>query len=299
MPTRHSNSRYNDPPSPPPPPEEEEDDDAIPVIRVIAPKTLQEGYEFDVLVKGKPFTVRVPKGGVKEGQEFDVLYERRSPYDEEEKELQQQEAFRRGPIDTMPSSDVESQQDKQEDDNDNDEDDEPAIWYDESTGAPIGGWRNSLCSWCDVLTQSTFWMGLCCTPILIAQLITRLRLTWNGQPTTNPEEASLSFNRIVLSMMIVLAVWKVPLLGGMVLFGFWMLMVTYVGSSVRNYMRHKYKVPPTLPTQCGHRIDDGCCMLFCGCCSAIQMARHTHDDKEFPGHGCTTTGLGVDAPKIV
>jgi hypothetical protein len=45
-------------------------------------------------------------------------------------------------------------------------------------------------------------------------------------------------------------------------------------------------------------VEDGICMFLCGCCSAIQMARHTHDDKEYPGHGCTTTGLGVDAPEI-
>lgn len=55
---------------------QEAEDDAIPTIRVIAPARLQEGFTFEVLVDGEPFTVRVPKGGVKEGQEFEVLYDR-------------------------------------------------------------------------------------------------------------------------------------------------------------------------------------------------------------------------------
>jgi hypothetical protein len=29
------------------------------------------------------------------------------------------------------------------------------------------------------------------------------------------------------------------------------------------------------------------------------MTRHTHDDKEFPGYCCTTTGLEMNAPDIV
>ena len=36
-------------------------------------------------------------------------------------------------------------------------------------------------------------------------------------------------------------------------------------------------------------------LLACGCCSLIQMARHTHNDKEYPGYACTTTGLEVGA----
>ena len=182
-------------------------------------------------------------------------------------------------------------------------DDEVAIWYDENTGAPIGRWRTTLCSCCDVITQSTFWMSFCCTPVLIAQLVTRLGLTWNGLPSQSLEETSLSFNRIILSMMIALGIWKIPIIGGCVLFAYYVFIVVYVGSRVRSYIRQKYKIPYSLlPTFCaariGERCDDLCCMLWCGCCSSIQMARHTHDDKEYPGHGCTTTGLGYDAPRI-
>ena len=175
--------------------------------------------------------------------------------------------------------------------------DKAVIWYDDN-GTPIGGWRTRLCSCCDVLTQSTFWMGFCCTPILMAQLITRLRLTWNGREGSR-EETSLSYNRIVLGLVFTMTVLWVPIMGILCLVIFYLVVIVYIGSQVRGYMRQKYKIPSTLPTRCGDRVDDVCLMLCCGCCSSIQMARHTHDDKDYPGHGCTTTGLEVDAPEIV
>lgn len=171
------------------------------------------------------------------------------------------------------------------------------VWYDEN-GTPNGGWRTRLLSCCDVLTQSTFWMGLFCTPILMAQLITRLKLTWNGRQGP-PEESSLSYNRIVLGLVLTMGLLWVPALGSLCLFAYYLVVTVYVGSHVRGYMRQKYQVPSTLPTRCGDRVDDICMMLFCGCCSSIQMARHTHDDKDYPGHACTTTGLEFDAPEIV
>lgn len=290
-----------------PPPRQQD----VPTIRVIAPATLAEGYSFDVLVDNEAYTVEVPKGGVKEGQEFEVLYEphifganaRRRQYQDEEqtsspiKEYDEEDQTRIQEQSTMPVQTM--SEDHDDDKADDDKKSGQAIWYDEVTGAPIGRWRTKLCSCCDVLTQSTFWMGLCCAPILIAQLITRLGLTWNGQSGASDEEKSLSFNRLVLGTMLALAVWKIPLVGDLVLLMFYLFIVVHIGAQVRRYMRQKYKIPPTLPTRCGNRMEDGCCMLFCGCCSAIQMARHTHDDKEYPGHGCTTTGLGLEAPSIV
>lgn len=117
------------------------------------------------------------------------------------------------------------------------EDSSKAFWYDKA-GAPIGGWRTSLCSCCDVLTQSTFWMGLCCTPILMAQLITRLKLTWNGQAEAHPEENALSYNRIVVSLlMVTMTLWKIPFVGGLPLLVFYIVVVVYFGSHVRAHMR--------------------------------------------------------------
>lgn len=267
------------------------------LIRVIAPATLAEGYTFDVLVDGRPYTVEVPPGGVKKDQEFDVPYEPHLngglDYEDETK-LYDDGATRlrdepTAPVQTMSEEEEEGQSKEKEEEN---------TWYDEATGAPIGRWRTTLCSCCDVVTQSTFWMGLCCTPILIAQLITRMGLKWNGKSGVSKAEAFLSFNRIVLSMMISLALWKIPIVGDFIMLIYYLFMVMFVGSRVRHFMRQKYKIPARLPTRCGKQMEDCCCMVFCCCCSTIQMARHTHDDKEYPGHGCTTTGLGVDAPQI-
>lgn len=269
-------------------------------IRVIAPATLDEGYTFDVLVDGLPYTVEVPKGGVKKDQEFDVSYDPQFhgalPYEDETKLYDDDDDTK---LNEQPTAPVQTMSQDEEDTAEAEKKDEENTWYDETTGAPIGRWRTSLCSCCDVLTQSTFWMGLCCTPVLIAQLITRLGLKWNGRSGVSKEEMSLSFNRIILSMMITLALWKIPVVGDILMLIFYLFVVVHIGSHVRRHMRQKYKIPPRLPTRCGKRMEDCCCMLLCCCCSTIQMARHTHDDKEFPGHGCTTTGLGMDAPLIV
>ena len=250
----------------------------ITMIRVVAPAKLEEGFTFDVLVDDSPFTVVVPKGGVKEGQEFDVPYES----GDDDENHRNEECSSLGQEDATLPIQSSSEEDEKFDEN----------------GAPFGRWRTKLCGCCDVVTQATFWMGLCCTPVLIAQLLTRFRLTWKGQQGSQ-EETSLSFNRIVISMIIVLSISKLPLLGSLLFPTFFIVVVVYVGSNLRNYVRKKYRIPSTLPTRWGESIDDCCCMCCCSCCSAIQMARHTHDDKEYPGYGCTTTGLEMSAPNIL
>ena len=247
-------------------------DDNTTLIRVIAPATLKEGYSFDVMVNDEPFTVYVPKGGVKEGQEFMVPYAPNVCKNKEDDEEEQQ---------TLPIGESNSQED------DHDE-----------LGAPYGRWRRSVFSCCDVLTQATFWMGWCCTPVLIAQLLTRLRLTWQGYAASK-EESALSFNRIVLSMIFILGLAQIPVLGGFLIAAYYIVVLVIIGSNVRRSVRNKYRIPPTIKLPIvGDRLDDGCCMLWCSCCSAIQMARHTHDDKDYPGFGCTTTGLEVSAPEV-
>jgi len=338
--------------------EEEEDPNAPVFIRVVAPANLQEGYTIDVLYDDHPYTIEIPRGGVREGQEFEAVIDPKQKYEphnsdnssgsrkveleqlaeEEVEEDSRTEDYHRKEEQSRSSGNDSSYRRHQhkariydngsdltinddsnekektnvikqvrtytsEEDEENKKNDAPeeipenAIWYDEN-GTPIGGWRNRLFGCCDVMTQSTFWMGIFCTPVLMAQLITRLKLTWNGREGP-PEETSLSFNRLVLSLVFTMSVFWIPIMGSVCLFVYYLVVIVYVGSHVRSYMRRKYKIPSTLPTRCGDRIDDVCMMLFCGCCSSIQMARHTHDDKDYPGHGCTTTGLEFDAPEIV
>merc|ERR1719203_521753 len=48
--------------------------EAQPYLEVVAPATLPEGYEFEAETNGHIFTVRVPVGGVEEGQKFSVPF---------------------------------------------------------------------------------------------------------------------------------------------------------------------------------------------------------------------------------
>jgi Cys-rich protein (TIGR01571 family) len=239
-----------------------------PCIRVVAPATLEEGYTFDVMLEGVAFTVTVPEGGVVKGEEFEIPY-------------------------PSPSSDETVGVQASTDDDDEAADDV------ESNGArkqksPLG-WRTSLCSCCDVSTQATFWLGLFCTPVLLAQIITRLKLNWRGRVDTR-EETSLSFNKILFGFIAVLILGYLPIAGYFIVAAYLLLIIVGVGKNVRASMRRKYNIDAS--TRC-ESFDDCCCMCFCGACSAIQMARHTHDDKEYPGYCCTTTGLELDAPLIV
>lgn len=228
-------------------------------VRVVAPATLAEGFSFEATVDGKNFVVIVPDGGVKEGQEFEV------PYPVEEK----------------------STMDEDEDEANDD--------YSTDVSFPRGKWRTTLCSCCDIVTQSTFWMAFACCPIYLAQIMTRLKLSSRGRDE-GPEEAAMTFNRVVMTLVVTLFFAYIPFVGPVISIIYCLYMV-YVGILTRQFMRKRFNIAPTLPL--GDCVDDWCCMLFCCCCSTIQMGRHTHDDKEYPGQCCTVDGLEIHAPDMV
>jgi Cys-rich protein (TIGR01571 family) len=236
-------------------------------VRVVAPATLEAGYSFEASVDGRTFVVVVPDGGVKRGAEFEVPYPHRS---NDDINRIQEESFENGD-DSTP--------------------------HEDQFGVPRGRWRTSLCSCCDVFTQSTFWLGLFCIPIQVAQLLTRLKLTWQAEEGP-PEETALTYNRIILALIITLAFSSIAVLVYLTLFLFSLFML-YVGMLLRGFMRRKYAIPAGPCGYFGERAEDCCFMLWCGCCSSIQMARHTHDDKEWPGYWLSTTGLELDAPDVV
>ena len=260
-------------------------------IRVVAPATLAENYSFDVLVDGKPFTVVVPQGGVREGEEFEVPYATNDgdSIGSEEDQNKNDEDL---PLQPTISSSSSGEDDQSTDDSDR-------------LGAPYGRFRVSLCSCCDVLTQATFWMALCCYPILLAQLLTRLRLRWNGkefprandnydQSTQEQEEHMATFVKIVLSFVVALVLGYIPVLGSLVLLLFYLATVVWIGGNIRYHVRQRYRIPTRLPKTTAR-----CEMCFCCCCSIIQIARHTHNDKDWPGYCCSATGLEAGAPKVL
>jgi Cys-rich protein (TIGR01571 family) len=166
--------------------------------------------------------------------------------------------------------------------------------YSTATQLPRGTWRTTLFSCCDVVTQATFWMAFFCSPIFLAQIMTRLKLSSRGRDE-GPEEASMTFNRVAMTLVVTLFFAYIPTVGPFVSI-LYIVYMLFVGMRTRKYMRSKYDIAPI--TFFGDYAEDFCCMVWCCCCSTIQMARHTHDDKEYPGLCCTTNGLEIDAPEI-
>jgi len=231
-------------------------------IRVVAPAALPAGYALELVVYGKPYTVTLPYA-VKEGQEFELPYE---PQDDEKDEIY--------PVLTSSTDDTAG---------DNKLDGEKAAW------------RHSIWGCCDVLTQATFWMACLCPPVLLAQIVSRLGLDYQGRTTSSRVEASLSYNRIILTWMSVLGV--ASYVGWMVFsMMFAAILLATVGVTVRKHLRSRYRMDERRP--CVQKPFDCVTMFVCGPCALIQMARQTHDDKEYPGQCCTTNGLEWDAPDL-
>ena len=265
------------------------------MVRVVAPATLSAGYTFEASVDDHSFVVAVPDGGVKQGQEFEVPYPEEHAMDrgrEENEHHDDGDMSERDPEDKSDSADDSDIDyvDSYEEENEK----EPVV---DSLGAVQGQWRVGLFSCCDVLTQATCWMGLLCQPVLLAQILTRLQLTWKSE-RGSPEETSMTFNRIVISNLVVLSLGQVPFLGYATTFVFYILFLfsTY---KLRRYMRARYGIPnAVMCRKLGQGTEDCLTVTLCGCCATIQMARQTHDDKEYPGHCCTNTGIEIYAPEI-
>lgn len=297
-------------------------------ILVVAPATLEENYTFDVTLDEhdeRTFTVTVPKGGVREGQQFEIPYPSSSDDEEDDSAVSgkyHQQYQPSSPNDKETSLDCIQIQTARSSNVSCDE--QNPVSLTNGGDAPIGRWRHSTFSCCHVVTQSTFWMGFFCLPVQIAQLVTRLGLDWRGREpmgsTVSPssltvmeastEEASLSYNKIVLSFLAILLLGNFLIGANVIVVGLYMiLLLLTTGINLRRNVRIRYKIPTRTSASClsNHEsinhctecVEDGVCMLLCSCCSVIQMARHTHNDREYPGYACTTTGLAVGAPKVV
>jgi hypothetical protein len=133
---------------------------------VIAPATLQAGYTFPAKVDGIEFTVVVPEGGVQEGQIFEVPY----PTNNQQQGMD--------PLSVEPM----------------------APRPDEVRGK----WRNPLCECCEVCPNGMCCFGWFCHPLMLAQVMTRLKL--------NPFGSQSDLNHYHQTFWWVLTFWVVLLL---------------------------------------------------------------------------------------
>ena len=141
-----------------------------------------------------------------------------------------------------------------------------------------------------------------------------MKMTWMGDPSSASEEYKKTF-RIVLTIMICnWVIYSIFHCSPTVLFPtdtgefvvvpdedcpVWRNNLTNVVSSLfglytfivmirlRMAIRAKYNIPEESCVGC----EDCCCVFFCGCCSAVQMAHQTADYDEVRAIWCNDTGL--------
>jgi Cys-rich protein (TIGR01571 family) len=252
---------------------------ATPMIQIIAPADLPEGYELPIQVGSTgSATITIPPGGVERGQTFAVPmpettnvapaihipvgHWRDTPWD----------FFQYGPC-------------------------HPHCWT---------SWLCTFLATGQVIRRVGFnWTGVTAVdarekaqafPIILAIVALYMFLHFtllfivvaldpedpdadSSDPNYVPPEPTMAF-LVVLEMY---KWWH---------FAYWILS-TVILAHTRRSLRQKYGIPAA----CGQ--EDIVCAVCCHCCVAAQMLRHTTDYNVYPSYLCTDTGLPKHAPSIV
>mmetsp|Transcript_21926 Transcript_21926/g.34458 ORF Transcript_21926/g.34458 Transcript_21926/m.34458 type:complete len:285 (+) Transcript_21926:103-957(+) len=246
--------------------------EAQPYLEVVAPSTLPEGYTFEAEANGHSFTVKVPVGGVEEGQKFSVPFPAgandysgaaipRASVPVGHWKDGMCDCCRHGPI-------------------------HPAIW-------------NALCCPMILVGQvmhrlKLTWLG---NEGTIAQTTATFRILLYITIAYVTVERLLYF----------LASAGVDERGKLT-DTFWALVFTrlfwifcfavftiFLVAKTRARIRSKYSIPEKQCPGC----EDFCCSFWCNCCTVAQMARHTADYGTYAGLCCSETGTPPHAPSIV
>mmetsp|Transcript_36848 Transcript_36848/g.88879 ORF Transcript_36848/g.88879 Transcript_36848/m.88879 type:complete len:345 (+) Transcript_36848:195-1229(+) len=158
-------------------------------VQVIAPATLDAGYTFDAMYEGATFTVVVPDGGVIKGQRFIVPFA--PPPAAAVITDAVAVAVPAGRVGDKPQSG--------------------------RSGIPTGIWRDGLCDCCRFgPCHPHFLCALWFQPLLLGQVLTRMKMTWLGQRAVATSATSqdgrwrYTFRNIVL--LIVLFYGIMPLI---------------------------------------------------------------------------------------
>ncbi|KAL7556625.1 hypothetical protein ACA910_014158 [Epithemia clementina (nom. ined.)] len=240
-------------------------DDAVPMlVHVTAPATLPAGYTFEAEINGNPdniITCEVPEGGVTEGQMF---------------------------LAPLP------------------------VTYDGARlRAPVGRWKDGLFGCFNYgICHASLCCSLWCTPIAMGQTITRMNLTWLGEPGTW-NQAQRAF-QVICVLVCCSTVYSISLSIGSWPYEIgerptWLVVAKFLGACLvtfwsvyslcrtRETVRARYQIPEENCTGC----EDLCCSLWCSCCAAAQLLRHTGEYETYPGVCCSSTGHPEGTPKTV
>lgn len=144
----------------------------------------------------------------------------------------------------------------------------------------------------------------------MAQVMSRMQLTWLGG--VGPANKTRQTFMVVLLLVIAFFVYSVALeiaafpyssldepiyipilrIGGDLLFSLWAFIAL---CRTRKTVRQRYQIPEHQCKGC----EDACCSLWCGCCVAAQMMRHTGEYETYAGVCCSTTGHPPGTPLVV
>jgi len=248
---------------------------ARPYLEVVAPGTLPEGYAFDVEFDGQSFSVKVPVGGVEEGQKFSVPFPCAAdgysgtavPYQS-------------GPMGRWKDSMCDCCQLGIC---------HPVIWNayccplillgQVMTRLKLTWLANDRSS--SANPRGTFYAMATITAVLflLRWIVTVILVqiapsSENGFQQTNTYLLCQGASYFITIMMIIFIVTVVV--------------------KTRKRIRQKYGIPAQ---DCGG-CEDCCCAYWCTCCTIAQMARHTANYETYAAQCCSETGLPQHAPAL-
>lgn len=247
---------------------------AVPTLEVVAPATLPEDYTFEAEVEDRTFIVKVPKGGVEEGQKFVVPLPAFDALDD--KMLQPRlripvgnwkhgifHCLKHGVFHPMLCHAFFC----------------PVIGNAQIMSRLKLSWRGKPGNEPEI--RNTFYILLGGTLLfyILDRLLLFLQISFLGEMSSidsSPVSSMLAVLRNVIE--IIFFVYQV-----------------YIIAMTRNHIRTKYAIPEKHCRGC----EDFCCALCCHTCTVSQMASHTTDYDTYAGVCCSKTGLPPHIPSIV
>lgn len=189
---------------------------------------------------------------------------------------------------------------------------------------PVGHWRDQ---WYECFSHGLchphLWTSCMCTFLATGQVIRRLGLDARGSITNKPAEKATAFPLILTAVIvyfvvhIILAIVAVALDPNsghedepdymklpkpksyywvMTIYNIWnwtyWIVTTIILMKTRQTVRQMYAIPAA-------EFEDCFFSVFCHCCVAAQLLRHTTDYNVYPSHCLSDTGLPKHVPSIV
>lgn len=158
--------------------------------------------------------------------------------------------------------------------------------------------------------------GLCCPQLLMAQVLTRMKMNWLGEQAPD-HEWKRTFGRVcvvVCGYWVLTTLFSPPsstliqdpesgkimrilpehahpvqlLIYNLVSWSFALYTLVII-TKLRRHVRQRYEIPIRYPFL--GNMEDVCVSFWCGCCAVSQMARQTCDYEQQSGSCCSPDGL--------